>query len=223
MINKKQIAVSFSLNIHIQCLVYLPEEYRENKKKYPLVLFLHGSGERGENVELFKKNGLPKLAEEEMGFPFIIVSPQCPAEESWSVPVLKILLDEIEKKYRVDTRQEYVTGLSMGGFGAWKIAIAMPEKFAAVIPICGGGDPKRVSVLKNVPVWVFHGKQDKIVPIEKAKNMVRALKKAGGDVRFTIYPEAGHDVWTQTYKNHRIYTWMLNHRLPVFSSGKKPK
>jgi predicted peptidase len=194
-------------------LIYLPEGYETTSQKWPLVLFLHGAGERGSDIEFIKRNGPPRLIEEGQKFPFILVSPQCPERTVWDNKLLITLLDEIESKYNVDISRVYLTGLSMGGHATWSLAIQYPEIFAAIIPVCARGYSQDVYVLKDVPVWVFHGEKDDIVPISDGKKMVDALENAEGNVKFTIYPEAGHDAWTETYKNPEIYDWLLNHSL----------
>lgn len=194
-------------------LIYLPEGYESDSKQWPLVLFLHGAGERGSDIEFVKRNGPPRLVEEGQKFPFILVSPQCPERTSWDNKLLISLLDEIESKYNVDKSRVYLTGLSMGGHATWSLAIQYPERFAAIIPVCGRGYPQDVYVLKDVPVWVFHGEKDDIVPVKDGKKMVNALENAGGFVKFTIYPEAGHDAWTETYNNPEVYEWLLSHSL----------
>jgi predicted peptidase len=194
-------------------LIYLPEGYESDSKQWPLLLFLHGASERGSDIELIKRNGPPRLIEEGQQFPFILVSPQCPERTIWDNKLLITLLDEIESKYNVDTRRVYLTGISMGGHATWSLAIQYPERFAAIIPICARGYSQDVYVLKDLPVCVFHGEKDDIVPISDGKKMVDALEKAGGSVKFTIYPEAGHDAWTETYNNLEIYDWLLSHSL----------
>jgi predicted peptidase len=194
-------------------LLYLPETYGRNRQqRWPLILFLHGMGERGDNLELVKKHGPPKLVASGKQFPFIIVSPQCPTNGWWSTATLNGLLDGVTEKYAVDADRVYLTGLSMGGFGAWSLAMEQPERFAAFAPICGGGDPKRADRIKHIPVWVFHGGKDQTVPIQRSQDMVDALKALGADVQFTIYPEAGHDSWTATYDNPKLYEWFLQHK-----------
>lgn len=195
-------------------LLYIPEEYGKKKGPWPLVLFLHGAGERGDNLDLVKVHGPPKLAAASKAFPFILVSPQCPKESWWpkEAETLKALLDDIESKYEVDKDREYVTGLSMGGFGTWSLAVAQPKRFAALAPICGRGDPKAVEAIKDVPTWVFHGAKDNTVPLKASEEMVEALKAAGAKPKFTVYPEAGHDSWTATYDNPEFYEWMLAQR-----------
>ena len=209
----KELHLEVLVNYNANYLLYLPEDYERSSKKWPLVLFLHGSGERGSDIELVKRNGPPKLVEEGKKFPFILVSPQCPERTSWDNKMLITLLEEIESKYNVDKNREYLTGLSMGGHATWSLAIQYPERFAAIIPVCASGYPQDVYVLKDVPVWVFHGQKDDIVPIIEGQKMVNALGREGGSVKFTIYPEAGHDAWTETYNNSEIYKWLLSHSL----------
>lgn len=192
-------------------LLFLPEEYNDSNKQWPLILFLHGAGERGDDLEKVKFHGPPKLVDADPAFPFIVVSPQCPKDEWWSVEVLDALLDDILSQYRVDENRIYLTGLSMGGFGTWNYAAAHPERFAAIAPICGGGDPDKADALNAIPAWVFHGAKDDVVSIDKSQEMVDALKACGADVQFTIYPEAGHDSWTETYKNKALYDFFLSH------------
>jgi predicted peptidase len=194
-------------------LLYLPENYAKDSKKWPLLLFLHGVEERGTNLALLKRHGPPKLVEEGKAFPFILVSPQCPEDEWWNSETLSILLDDVMSRYRVDEQRIYLTGLSMGGFGTWSLAIHEPHRFAAIIPVCGGGNPLEVCKVRHLPIWVFHGAKDTLVPLVKSQEMVDALKKCGShNVKFTIYPHAGHDAWTRTYNNHEIYQWLLNHK-----------
>ena len=198
--------------IQMDYLLALPKNY-ESKEKWPLLLFLHGAGERGDDLELVKKHGPPKFASEGKGMPFIVVSPQCKKNRLWEPISLSALLDEIEKNHKVDSGRIYVTGLSMGGFGTWDLAAHSPERFAAIAPICGGGDRMKTAftIGDQVPVWVFHGAKDKVVPIERSQSLVDAFKEKGIEVKFTIYPDAGHDSWTATYDNEKLYEWMLSH------------
>jgi predicted peptidase len=201
--------------VRLGYLLYLPKGYGEKKEqKWPLMLFLHGAGERGSDLNLVKKHGPPKLIDQGKEFPFIVVSPQCPTSSWWpeQVDALVALLDEIQSKYAVDADRVYLTGLSMGGFGTWTLATRYPDRFAALAPICGGGDKYLVSRLKKVPVWVFHGAKDPVVPLQASTDMVEALKRAGGNVQFTVYPEAQHDSWTETYNNPKLYEWFLSQR-----------
>jgi predicted peptidase len=192
-------------------LLFLPQQY-EKQGAWPLILFLHGAGERGSDLEQVKVNGLPGMVEEREDFPFIVVSPQCPRGYYWSTALLISLLDEIESNYKVDPARIYLTGISMGGYGAWQLAIDAPGRFTALAPVCGGGNPNEVKKIKNLPIWVFHGGKDRIVPISESETMVNALKSAGGNVLFTVYPDAGHDSWTETYRNPELYEWFMKHR-----------
>jgi predicted peptidase len=124
---------------------------------------------------------------------------------------LKALLDEIVASYAVDPDRQYLTGLSMGGFGTWSLALAFPDRFAAIAPICGGGSTNGIAALTGVPVWAFHGADDLTVPLELGQRMVSALRATGGDVKFTVYKGVGHDSWTQTYDNPELYKWFLGH------------
>jgi dienelactone hydrolase len=194
-------------------LLFLPAGYTKDAgKKWPLMLFLHGSGERGTVLDSVKKHGPPKIIETQKDFPFIVVSPQCPPNQRWQAPALDALLEEVIKQHNVDTDRMYLTGLSMGGYGTWDYATMYPARFAAIAPICGGGDPKNVWAIRNLPVWVFHGAKDQAVPIKQSEDMVNALKKVGNNAKFTVYPEAGHDSWTETYNNPALYEWLLSHK-----------
>jgi predicted esterase len=195
-------------------LPYDPEQ-EKSSRKWPMILFLHGLGERGSDLEMLKVHGIPKVVEEMADFPFIAISPQCPEGSWWpdKIGALKRMLDEVEQKYPVDPDRIYLTGLSMGGYGVWSLAMACPGRFAAIAPICGGGNPEKAYLLKKVPVWVFHGAEDPLVSLESSEKMVKALKTGGGEVRFTVYPDTGHDSWTKTYENPELYQWFLQHEL----------
>ena len=208
---KRSLRRSIVKSVRCNYLVFLPDSYKQTKQDWPLILFLHGSGERGEDLDLVKKHGLAKIVEQEPAFPFIVVSPQCPMNEWWSMDALATLLDEVENKYRVDKSRIYVTGLSMGGYATWQLALEHPNRFAAIAPICGGAEPLLAHKLKHLPIWAFHGAKDEIVPISRSSEMVRALRKLGNRVKFTIYPRAKHDSWTETYENKRLYRWFLTH------------
>jgi predicted peptidase len=199
--------------VRCQYLLYLPQDYGR-KQRWPLILFLHGAGERGDDLNLVKKHGPPRIVEERKDFPFIVVSPQCPAGDWWTekAEVLINLLDDIVARYDVDKDRIYLTGLSMGGYGTWTLASAYPDRFAAIAPICGGGKVFMADKLKDIPVWVFHGAKDNVVPLRESEDMVNAVKAHGGDVKLTVYPEAGHDSWTETYNNQQLYDWFLQHR-----------
>jgi predicted peptidase len=195
-------------------LLFLPEDYGREKKSWPLILFLHGAGERGSDIEKVKVHGPPKIVQTKKDFPFIVVSPQCPEDDWWTdkTEMLINLLDDIVARYDVDTKRIYLTGLSMGGYGAWALASQYPDRFAAVVPICGGGDPILARTLKDVPIWAFHGAKDSVVPVEESKRLVEAVNARGGNAKLTIYPDANHDSWTETYNNPKLYDWLLEHR-----------
>jgi predicted peptidase len=200
-----------STTVKLQYLIALPQGY-EDQESWPVLLFLHGAGERGSDIELVKKHGPPKLIQAGKEFPFIVVSPQCPAGRWWEPFELAALLDEIEANYKVDKQKVYVTGLSMGGFGTWGLTAYQPNRFAAIAPICGGGEPFTTRLYSHVPTWAFHGDQDNVVPLARSESMVEALQRAGGTVKFTVYPGVGHDSWTETYANEDLYRWLLEHK-----------
>ncbi|MEN6355510.1 MAG: alpha/beta fold hydrolase [Armatimonadota bacterium] len=206
---------TISIQVQANYLLSLPRDYNKDKKtRWPLVLFLHGAGERGDDVKKVKLLGPPRMVADGREFPFILVSPQCPEDSWWDTQtdMLSALLDEIETKYRVDKDRIYVTGLSMGGFGTWALAVKEPERFAAIAPICGAGNPKKAALIKNLPMWVFHGDKDDVVNIENSQKMVDAVKAAGGEPKFTIYPGVGHNAWTATYNNDEFWSWLLAQR-----------
>lgn len=196
--------------------LYLPKSYQADGEKLPLVLFLHGAGERGTDLNVVKKHGPPKLAASH-DLPFILVSPQCSTGVWWNagekLAALTQLLTTIESQYNVDPSRIYCTGLSMGGFGTWSLVAKHPHKFAAAVPICGGGEPAQAEALKSTPIWAFHGDKDTAVPLKRSEEMVAAVKAAGGDIKLTVYPGVGHDSWTQTYDNPEVFAWLLSHQL----------
>jgi predicted peptidase len=195
-------------------LLFLPEGYGKEQKHWPLMLFLHGAGERGDDLNKVKVHGPPKIVQTRKDFPFIVVSPQCPEDDWWTkkTEVLINLLDDIIARYDVDTERIYLTGLSMGGYGSWALASEYPDRFAAVVPICGGGNRIMSIFLKDMPIWAFHGAKDSVVPVEESKELVEAINARGGNAKLTIYPDANHDSWTETYNNQEVYDWLLEHR-----------
>jgi predicted peptidase len=211
--NQKEVVMEREIKVRLKYLLYLPKDY-DQKESWPLVLFLHGIGERGDNLDLVKKNGLPKLIAAGKEFPFIAISPQCPLDQWWEPIELKALLDDVVGRYKVDQERVYVTGLSMGGFGTWSLAAYQPHRFAAIVPICGGGEPFWTMFYADTPTWAFHGAKDPVVPLERSQQMVDGLKKNHGNVKFTIYPEAGHDCWTEAYNDPKLYEWLLEQKRP---------
>lgn len=197
-------------------LLFLPEGYGKDAQRSPLILFLHGSGERGDNLQKVKKFGPHKTAEGQKGFPFIVLSPQCPSGRWWTdVDVAEMvmgMLDEVSRSYLVDTNRIYLTGLSMGGFGTWGLAQQYPNRFAAIAPVSGGGNVYLVHRLKNVPARAFHGAKDKRVSLRGAREMTVVLQRSGGNAELTVYPNLGHDIWDLTYSNPKLYEWFLQHR-----------
>jgi predicted peptidase len=209
----QKLEVQIVKNLELEYLLSLPKNYRSSRKKFGLILFLHGSGESGNDLEKVKKHGLPKMLEAGLELPCIVVSPQCPAGTWWNTETLAALLDDLEKTLRVDAERMYVTGLSMGGFATWELAIKHPQRFAAIVPICGGGEPFFASEITHLPIWVFHGAKDDVVPLEYSQRMVEALKKYGSKrVKSKIYKRASHDSWTKTYANPKLYSWLLEQK-----------
>ncbi|MCA9114562.1 MAG: prolyl oligopeptidase family serine peptidase, partial [Planctomycetaceae bacterium] len=205
--------VELQVPAEMRFLLALPEDYEQDQqKKWPLMLFLHGSGERGDNFDLVKVHGPPMQIAAGKKFPMIVASPQCPAGKRWQAVTLLALIDHLAAKYRVDQDRIYVTGLSMGGFGTWALAAYAPERLAAIVPICGGGERYWARDVKHLPIWAFHGAKDTAVPVERSESMIEAITKAGGKPKLTIYPDAGHNSWKATYDNPEVYTWLLSQK-----------
>jgi predicted peptidase len=216
-----------SATLECQYLLFLPRDYDKREAgRWPLLLVLHGAGERGTNVWRANIHGPGKYMAAHPDFPFVVVTPVCPSNQVWSAETLSGLLDSVVKKYRIDTNRIYLTGLSMGGFGVWELALAHPERYAAVIPIAGGGSdaavvlaragyaPREyVAALKNLAFWAFHGAKDKVVEPDESERMIASLKRLGvAEAKLTIYPNASHNSWAQTYDNPEIYDWLLQHK-----------
>ncbi|HEY9593393.1 MAG TPA: dienelactone hydrolase family protein [Spirochaetia bacterium] len=196
-------------------LLYRPG-IADRREELPLLLFLHGIGERGDDLSILTRHGPPRLIEAGRDLPFIVVAPQCPMGTSWAFELgaLRALLHEIIRRHRVDTARIVVTGLSMGGFGTWHLAVENPRAFSAVVPICGGALSAtalgaRIGAIRHVPVRAFHGAKDTVVPLSKSKELVDALIAVGGNATLTVYPDAEHDSWTRTYDDPGLYDWML--------------
>jgi len=209
----KKFETTITKKLEMNYLLYLPEGYGVGGEKWPLVVFLHGAGERGDDVELVKTNALPNLAETE-DFPFIAVSPQCPEGRYWPHmgDELAALIEKIIAEYNVDTKRIYLTGISMGGYGTWHFIQKHPHAFAAAVPVCGGADTKFElgEKIGHLPLWVFHGALDRVVPLSESLEPVKALTDSGGDAKMTIYGDVYHDSWTETFKNPELYEWLLS-------------
>ena len=205
--------------------LFVPKGYLTDKaKQYPLLIFLHGSGERGDDVAKVKVHGPPKIADRDPGFPFLTVSPLLGADQDWDIEKLDQLLDHVAKTYRVDRTRIYLTGLSRGGHASWRWAIAEPKRFAAVAAIAGRGNPGEACRLMDLPIWAFHGDRDDVVTPEGSFNMARAIRACGGrKVRLTIYPDLGHNAWDPAYDDPALYAWLLEQKLSSPISADKDK
>ena len=191
-------------------LLSLPNHYNEDTiRRWPLVLFLHGSGESGHDIQKVKAHGPPQLVEQGKKFPFILVSPQSDVPSGWDIEMLYKFLQHIKRIYRVDNQRIYLTGLSMGGFGTWALGMKYPDEFAAMAPVCGGGDTATAWKIRNIPVWCFHGAKDDVVPPVGSENLVEATGRYNSSVKFTLYPNTNHNSWDTTYNNDSLYQWML--------------
>lgn len=195
-------------------LLYLPKrgENAAPQEKLPLLLFLHGSGERGSDLSLVKKHGPPKLVDGGYDLPFVVVSPQCPAEQRWDAKTLLALLDDVSDRHAIDKDRVYVTGLSMGGSGTWSLIAAEPSRFAAAVPICGRGDLQAAERVGRLPVWIVVGDRDRAELVANCRELAKSIQSHGGDVKLSIYSNVGHDSWTQTYATPELYEWMLRHK-----------
>lgn len=225
----KMIKVTPNQGDRIPYWLYLPENAAENDKKLPVVVFLHGMGQRGSNLDQVLAHGPPKLIAKGKHFPFIMIAPQCPndshkgrrnAKSFWWHPegpidkVKSILNFETQRLGNVDPNRIYITGLSMGGFGTYQIVSRYPDYFAAAAPICGHGNriENKEALQKafaKIPVWAFHGDRDNVVRLAEQQRTIKLLKEGGADIKFTIYPGVGHDSWTRTYNDPALYEWLL--------------
>ena len=207
-------SADLSIKAKLNYLIALPEDY-EAKESHPLVLFLHGVGERGDGqLDRVKINGPPKLIARGKRYPCIVVSPQCPSNRWWDAAELSALLDHLEATYKVDAKRIYVTGLSMGGYGTWDLAMRQPNRFAAIAPVCGGGNTRTVKYLDKITaaIWAFHGEDDTVVSVEELYAMQAEQKKRGVEMKVTIYPGVGHNSWVDAYEsNDELFDWLLSH------------
>ncbi len=200
-----------------QYLVFLPRTYKAKGRPSPLLLFLHGSGERGNDLELVKKHGPPKLVAKRPDFPFVTVSPQVRPGERFHAAALLELIDHLQATYNIDKKRTSVTGLSMGGAGTWAVANAAPGRFAAIVPICGTAKIDSKQFLQ-LPTWATVGGKDRSSLVEELQKTVADLRDRGAPIRFTLYPQLGHNCWDATYGNPKLYEWILTQ-----STDKRPK
>lgn len=196
-------------------VVFVPHDYKGDKE-YPLIVFLHGAGERGADGQAQVKVGLgPAVKKREKSFPFIVVFPQ--AEKGWKpagpdADRAMEILARVEKNYKVDRKRIYLTGLSMGGAGTWGLAAKYPDRWAAIVPICGRADTATAPKIKDLPCWCFHGDADDRVTVEQSRKMIQALKDAGGSPRYDEYKGVDHNSWDRAYATDKLYTWLLKHK-----------
>ena len=216
----KQSAKAFETEVtktvKLDYLLSLPDGYEDDDQKtWPVVVFLHGAGERGNDVNRVATWGVPRLIASGKQIPAIVVSPQCPAGDWWTnkIPELSALLDQIETDYRVDQSCIYLTGMSMGGYGSIAWAAEEPKRFAAVAPVCGGGTEAAAAKIKDLPIWMFHGTEDPTVPADNSRNMLKWIEAAGGDkTKLTLYEGVDHISWTHAYGDERLWAWMFEQR-----------
>ena len=215
---------SFSTTVQaevtLEYLLFHPDDFGAEGRRWPLLVFLHGLGERAPDLDKVKVHGPPRLIHEgrdDLLQPFVVLSPQCPERDYWTneapMAALEQLIEEIASDPRIDRERIYVTGMSMGGYATWMLAARNPQRFAAIAPVCGGGDPQHAASIAHLPVWAFHGAKDSVVPWQRSQEMIDALQSAGAQPRFTVYPESDHDSWTETYDNPELYSWLLEQRL----------
>lgn len=197
-------------------VLFVPNDYKKGTPT-PTILFLHGAGETMQKSGKGKmpvEVGIgPAIKKRAKTFPFITIIPQAPVR-GWqnggkSAEMALGILASVEKEYSVDPKRTYLTGLSMGGFGTWSLAFNHPKKWAAIVPICGGGDPRGAEKIKDIPCWCFHGGADNVVKPDLSRNMIEALKKAGGEPKYTEYKDVGHNSWDKAYGTDELYVWML--------------
>lgn len=196
----------------MQFVISYPNEYRF-EEKYPVILFLHGAGSRGKKIESLLENPYFQITDKHNKFPFVTVAPQCHADTWFDLfEVLERFVKAIATMPFADSDRIYLMGASMGGYATWQLAMSMPEYFAAIIPICGGGMYWNASRLMNVPIWAFHGEKDEMVLPEESVKMINAVNRSGGHAKLTIYPEHTHDSWSDTYSNPEVFEWLISNK-----------
>jgi predicted peptidase len=197
-------------------VIFVPHDYKGDKP-FPLILFLHGAGSTGTDGKKQVSGIAAEIRRNEKAFPCLVVFPQS-QKRTWRADSedgkrALAILAEVAKQYQVDARRVYLTGLSMGGSGTWSLAVAHPEQWAAIVPICGRGDPRQAAKIKHIPCWCFHGDADPTVKVDLSRDMIKALKEAGGDPKYTEYPGVGHNSWTKAYGTKELYEWLLKQQL----------
>ncbi|GEM_PF-708133 len=201
--------------IRMNYLLYLPSGYQaQSDKKWPLILYLHGAGGSGTMLDAVRKEGLPARVEKGGNLPFVVVAPQCPLGVFWNTREDEVLaiLDEVMNNRNIDPACVYLTGFSMGAFGVWQLASHHPNRFAAIAPVSGGGDPAYARKLKEMPAWIFHGTEDRVIRAAESQKIAEAMREAGAEVELTLYPGADHDCWKKVYANEALYRWFLEHK-----------
>lgn len=201
-----------SKHVALRYLIWMPDAAAMPAAGWPLVIFLHGSGERGHDLAKVKAYGPARDASAGRRFPFVLVAPQVPDGMAWDSDALEALRADLVERLPIDPDRVLMTGLSMGGYGTWNYAVDYPDTLAAIAPVCGAGDSDRAERIRHLPVWAFHGALDDAVPIAGDREMVEALKAAGGNVKFTVYPDVGHNAWDPAYDDAALYAWLLAQR-----------
>jgi Predicted peptidase len=214
MIKNTVYSIPRSGTVEFGCVITTPTDYDPSKESLPLIVFLHGAGERGSDVSKLRVHGVAKLFSADpdyKGLRVVTLSPQCPENMTWNQLALEVmrLIERVSAEYNADRDRISLTGLSMGGFGTWEIGMQFPEYFSAFAPICGGTMSWRVGALRDKPVRVFHGEADPIVPVKNSIEPVEALRREGGNPELTIYPGVEHDSWTYTYEHTDLIEWLV--------------
>lgn len=206
----------------IQYGVYCPPDY-DREKSFPLIVYLHGAGERGDDFEKVYRHSIPRYIREGEDFPAVILAPQCPGRVVWNNLVLglKQLIDSVIQEYHIDIHRVSITGQSMGGFGTWEMGLTYSNFFSCIAPICGGGMSWRCCNLKNTPVWAFHGDADELVPLHTSTDMVDEVNRTGGNARLTVLHGVGHEGWDFIFHETRLIDWLIGHRREDFSENRE--
>ena len=215
--------VQITLQAQLRYWLFLPSGYNaDTPQRWPLLVFLHGSGERGDTLQPVKAHGPPKFLDQRPDVPFIVVSPQVPSDGAWDSHLLHGLLQQLLGELHIDANRVSATGLSMGGRGVWAWAQDYPHDLAAIAPISGEGDEDRMARIPHLPVWAFHGDADTVVPFEAHRRSIEALRQAGGQARFTVYPGLGHSAWEPAYADPALLDWLLVQRRPAVAQLLRP-